>query len=101
MKRVKRSKPGKPVINDLEKLTEDERIELIGRNATQGHIIGVLLEAKLPDKIIRYIEKLKSRFSETKLYATVKDKPCLGIMTLKFGPKDESKIINPNQVKGN
>lgn len=53
-------------IVDLNKLTEDERIHIIGTAATSGKRVGVLLESAALDrgKIERYVAKIKAAFPQ-------------------------------------
>ncbi len=46
---------------DLADLPEDDRIEIIGRNAMQGQRVGFIVDDD--EKADRYIEKLTSRFN--------------------------------------
>ena len=71
---------------DLHRLPEDERIRLIGEAAASGQIVGVLLEKDEPEKIERYIRKIKQRFPTVTLLDRT-DGPTPSVVTLRFGPK--------------
>jgi len=49
---------------DLVNMTEDERIEAIGKTAMRGATVAVCLEENQPAKIERYIKKITERYPE-------------------------------------
>ena len=53
-------KKRKPVFADLHSLTEDQRIDLVGRCVMMGQTTGFLVEDD--EKADRYIKKLTERF---------------------------------------
>ena len=70
---------------DLHRLPEDERIRLIGESAASGQIVGVMLEKDEPEKIERYVRKIKQRFPTVTLLDRTEFTP--SVVTLRFGPK--------------
>ena len=74
-----------PPFVDLSTLTEDERIDAIGRATMQGQIVGCLVDARHPQIAARYIEKMAKRFPGVRL---IKQFPNgSGHLTvLQFGP---------------
>lgn len=68
---------------DLYALTEDQRIDVIGK-AAETSIVDVGLESQKPDKIARYIKKVIERFPLVKHYDT---KPLHALVSIvRFGP---------------
>jgi hypothetical protein len=55
-----------PPFADLEKLPEDDRIALMGQMASQGKVVGVMIDNDTV-KIQRYKAKLAARFPELKV----------------------------------
>lgn len=83
-------RPHKPKYADLHHLTEDQRIELIGRKVMEdGAVCGVLVDDK-PGVAGRYILKLKEKFPGLKVI-DVFSGPTKGVVTIKVGPRDASR----------
>lgn len=75
-----------PQYGDLFELSEDSRIEMIGKTAAAGNTVGVVLEKKETAKIERYISKVTSRYPTVVILARIDGPTPLGI-TIKFGPR--------------
>lgn len=71
---------------DLFELSEDSRIELIGKAATAGNIVGVCLEKAGTKKIERYIKKITTRYPTVTVLDRI-DGPTPLVITIKFGPR--------------
>lgn len=83
-------RPHKPKFADLYHLSEDERIDLIGRQVTEKNsIVGVLVDDE-PGKAGRYIDKLRAKFPALKVH-DVFSGPTAGVVTIKVGPRDASR----------
>lgn len=76
-----------PPMVDLHKLPEDVRIDLIGKVCSQGKNTGVMLEMDEPEKIARYVRKVKARFPDVVELGRSEDCPAPGIVMIKFGPR--------------
>jgi len=70
---------------DLNDLSEDERIDVIGRHA-RTQIVGAGVESDDLAKQARYIEKVTTRFPDVRHIAT-RPGPHPSITMLQFGPK--------------
>jgi hypothetical protein len=83
-------RPHRPKYADLHHLSEDERIELIGRQVVEKNAIcGVLVDDK-PGIAGRYILKLKELFPQLKVI-DVFSGPTRGVVTIKVGPRDDAR----------
>lgn len=83
-------RPHKPKYADLHHLSEDDRIELIGRQVTDSNAIcGVIVDDEV-GKAGRYILKLKERFPQLKVF-DVFNGPFKGVITIKVGPRDNAR----------
>jgi hypothetical protein len=69
---------------DLYQEPEDERIRIIGERATEGSIVGVVLEKDEPAKVERYIQKVLDRYPAVCVIAR-NDGPTPRVVTIKFG----------------
>jgi hypothetical protein len=72
-----------PAYSDLVRLSEDERIDLMGRVAERGKSCGFFVE-KDGSKGDRYIEKLTKRY-RVRVIAR-KDAPIAGVEFISIGP---------------
>lgn len=71
---------------DLHELSEDQRIEVIGRTVVEmGKTVGVVVDDE-PGKAERYIRKLRERFPGAVVLSQEKG-PVAGAVTLKIGPQ--------------
>jgi len=70
---------------DLHSAGEDQRIDLIGRQALT-QTVGVVLEKDEPDKVERYIRKVTTRFPTVVVLKRI-DGPTKSAVTIKFGPR--------------
>jgi hypothetical protein len=73
---------------DLFELSEDSRIETIGRAASSGQSVGVLLERNEPEKIERYIRKVTERYPGVAVLKRF-DGPTPLVVTIQFGRKPQ------------
>jgi hypothetical protein len=71
---------------DLFELSEDSRIEAIGKAAMTGQTVGVCLEKDEPKKVERYIRKVTTRYPDLCVLQRI-DGPTPLIVTIKFGRK--------------
>jgi hypothetical protein len=71
---------------DLFEMSEDSRIEMIGKAAAAGNTVGVVLEKNQPKKIERYIKKITTRYPNVSVHARIVGPTDL-VVTIKFGPK--------------
>jgi hypothetical protein len=72
-------------VADLHKLSEDDRIRILGTHA-ESKLIGAALEKDQPEKIARYIRKMEERHPKVRHYGTV-DGPAAGMVLVRFGPR--------------
>lgn len=71
---------------DMHRLSEDQRIEMIGHTVTEhGKTVGVCVDDE-PGKPERYVRKMQRRFPTVVLLDRIKG-PVKGVVTLKFGPQ--------------
>lgn len=71
---------------DLHRLSEDERIDAIGHVVTEhGKTVGVCVDDQ-PEKVARYIRKLKARFPGVAVLSQNKG-PVPGVVTIRVGPQ--------------
>lgn len=77
-----------PQYADLYKVSEDERIRMIGEQA-RHKLVGVLLEKNDPKKIERYIRKVTERFGDVRHLDTTAGPTDL-IVVVRFCPKASS-----------
>lgn len=71
---------------DLHKLTENQRIDMIGKaalNTAPGRHVAFVVESM--DKAERYIKKLKAKFPGITIQEPIKDVPLPGMITVKAG----------------
>lgn len=67
---------------DLYRLSEDERIDVIGRTAREAqNPVGFMVEAKPKVKAERYISKLLERFPDLRVLERAKG-PTPGVVTI-------------------
>lgn len=80
-------KPGKPEgFADLAALSEDERIDVIGRTVVElGKTVAVCVDSH-PGKAARYIRKLRERFPMVVVLGQ-SDGPLPGVVTIRVGPQ--------------
>ena len=72
---------------DLYELSEDDRIDLIGRAVTlHKKVTGFIVEDR--EKMRRYVDKLKLRYPDAVVSAVMRDVPIKGCITVKMSPKD-------------
>lgn len=69
---------------DLHDLSEDDRIEQIGRQVMRGQLVGVITDA-VPGKPERYVRKMKKRFPRVRLVDQIAG-PTANTVLLRFGP---------------
>jgi hydrogenase maturation factor HypF (carbamoyltransferase family) len=75
-------------ITDLYRLTEDERIKLIGEAAAAGGTVGVFIDADRK-KIGRYVTKVTRRYPTVQLIDQKAHPEVRKVVILRFGPKDK------------
>jgi len=74
-----------PQVADLQALSEDQRIDLIGTRVQEGNVVGFMLEKSDPLKIERYIRKLTTRYPGTRVISKGNG-PTKGVVLIKVGP---------------
>jgi hypothetical protein len=76
-----------PPYADLHKISEDDRIALIG-SAAMSKVVGVMVDAEPADKAPRYVKKVLERFPGVQHIDTGPG-PTAGIVLVRFGPRLE------------
>lgn len=78
-----------PPLIDLYRLSEDERIDMIGKIAMSGKIIGVMVDGDKvdPGKADRYVSKVRAKFPNVREVERFAG-PVKNVTTIKFGPVD-------------
>jgi hypothetical protein len=72
--------------SDLHKLSEDERIEVIGHTVTvHGKTVAVCVD-DVQAKVDRYVQKLQARFPGVVILDITKG-PVAGVRTIRVGPQ--------------
>lgn len=71
-------------IKDLYRLSEDERVRVIGETASEGKSVGVMFERDQPAKVERYIQKVIVRYPTVCVLERI-DGPAAHLVTVKFG----------------
>lgn len=77
-----------PKFADLHSLSEDDRIDAIGRRAALGFVVGVVLERDEPEKIERYIRKVTDRFPSVTMLKRIEG-PTPLVITLQFAKRTD------------
>lgn len=70
---------------DLFELSEDSRIEAIGKTAMSGKTVGVALEKNQPAKVARYIRKVTERYPDIVVLERIQAADTPLVVYIKFG----------------
>lgn len=74
----------KPRFADLGRMSEDDRIKVIGETVMMGQTVGIWIESDQPDKIARYIRKVQERYPAITVVGQYPGTPRPLVTTIKF-----------------
>lgn len=79
-------RPHKPKYADLHGLSEDQRIEIIGRKCLEDCATVAVCVDDEPGKAARYVRKIHDRFPAIRCI-DVMNGPTKGVVTIKLAPR--------------